>query len=193
MTKREKIFYAGAKLFAEHSFNSVGIRDIAREADVNSAMISYYFGGKAGLLREIFNSFSERLIAVVKFSMAKAKDHPELVELNVDALLNDARENRDLYLVGLRELNHDSEELQDMRERLYNIGWEHFTEFLARTGASLNQAEDTRDITFTAVLGTVFSDYLLGGSQYIDNDEKIESYKKVVKSLLKSGTPSLWK
>lgn len=192
MTKREEIFYAGAKLFAEHSFNSVGIRDIAREADVNSAMISYYFGSKSGLLREIFNAFSERLISVIEFPMAKAKDHPELVELNVDALLKDARENRDIYLVGLRELNHESEELQDMRERLYNISWEHFTDFLARTGVNLSQAEDTRYITFTAVLGTIFSDYLLGGSQYIDNDEKVESYKEVVKALLKSGTPSLW-
>lgn len=193
MTKREKILNAGAKLFAEYSFNSVGIRDIAREAEVNSAMISYYFGGKAGLLREIFISFSERMIGVIKGSMDQAGNHTELVDLNVNAFLSDARQNRAIYLVGLRELNHDSEELQDLRDKLYSVGWELFSEFLARTGASLDQAQDTRDITFTAVLGAIFSDYLLGGGTYIDDDDKIESYKEVVKILLTSGTPALWK
>lgn len=192
MTKREKIFQAGAKLFAERSFNTVGIRDIAREADVNSAMISYYFGGKAGLLREIFSAFSERMVAVIRQSMNEAGDHAELVELNVARFLDDARQNRDLYLVGLRELNHDSEELQDLRAGLYSIGWEMFNEFLTRTGAKANHAGDVKDICFTAVIGTIFSDYLLGGGHYIDDDQKVEEYRKVVTLLLKAGSPALW-
>ncbi|NDV26132.1 TetR/AcrR family transcriptional regulator [Desulfovibrio sp. JC010] len=192
MTKREKIFHAGAKLFAERSFNSVGIRDIAREADVNSAMISYYFGGKAGLLREIFTSFKERMIEVIRKSMTGAKDHDELVELNVAMFLDDARQNRDVYLIGLRELNHDSPELQDLRDGLYNSGWELFEEFLARTGGNIKHPEDVRDITFTAVIGTIFSDYLLGGGNYIDDDDKVGAYKEIVTALLKSGSPALW-
>ncbi|WP_163295501.1 TetR/AcrR family transcriptional regulator [Desulfovibrio sp. JC022] len=193
MTKREKIFHAGAKLFAERSYNSVGIRDIAREADVNSAMISYYFGGKTGLLREIFTCFSERMVTVIRNSMSEAKDHGELVELNVAAFLNDARQNRDVYLVGLRELNHDSEELQDLRDTLYKTGWEYFTEFLGKTGAKAEHPEEVKDICFTAVLGTIFSDYLLGGGHYIDDDQKVEAYRKTVTILLKAGSPSLWK
>ncbi len=192
MTKREKILQAGAKLFAERSFNTVGIRDIAREADVNSAMISYYFGGKAGLLREIFSAFSERMVAVIRQSMNEAGDHAELVELNVARFLADARQNRDLYLVGLRELNHDSEELQDLRDGLYSTGWEMFNEFLTRTGSKANLAENVKDICFTAVIGTIFSDYLLGGGHYIDDDQKVEEYRKVVTLLLKAGSPALW-
>ncbi|MFW5500670.1 MULTISPECIES: TetR family transcriptional regulator [unclassified Maridesulfovibrio] len=192
MTKREKIFHAGAKLFAERSFNSVGIRDIAREADVNSAMISYYFGGKTGLLREIFTSFSDRMVSVIKKSMSEARNHGELVELNVAAFRDDARNNRNVYLVGLRELNHDSEELQDLRLTLYNIGWEHFTQFLAKTGAKTDHREEVKDICFTAVLGTVFSDYLLGGGHYIDDDQKVDEYRKTVTLLLKAGSPALW-
>ncbi|WP_421904203.1 TetR family transcriptional regulator [Maridesulfovibrio sp.] len=192
MTKREKILHAGAKLFAERSYNSVGIRDIAREADVNSAMISYYFGGKSGLLREIFTSFMERMTDVIKESMSEASNHYELVELNVAALLADARQNRNVYLVGLRELNHDSPELEDLRKSLYNSGWNLFSEFLARTGVSPNHSEDIKDITFTAVLGTIFSDYLLGGGHYIDDDSKIDAYREVVTSLLKSGSPAIW-
>ncbi|WP_432738551.1 TetR/AcrR family transcriptional regulator [Maridesulfovibrio sp. FT414] len=192
MTKREIIFHAGTKLFAERSFNSVGIRDIAREAEVNSAMISYYFGGKTGLHKEIFSVFKDRVLNVVRKSMEESSDHFELVDRNVEEFLKDARENRNIYLVGLRVLNHDSPELEEIRDSLYSTGWKYFSEFLARTGARIDQSEDTRDITFTAVLGTIFSDYLLGGGTFIDDDSKIESYKKVVSGLLKYGSPALW-
>ncbi len=165
MTKREKIFQAGAKLFAERSFNSVGIRDIANEAEVNSAMISYYFGGKTGLLKEIFTKFCEHVINVVKVSMEDSVDHYELVDRNIEMFISDARQNRDIYLVGLRELNHDSPELQELRNSLYTTCWNIFSAFLTRTGLNPVQSEETRDITFTAVLGTIFSDYLLGGGK----------------------------
>ncbi|WP_320171621.1 TetR family transcriptional regulator [Maridesulfovibrio sp.] len=192
MTKREKIFEAGAKLFAEHSYNSVGIRDIAREADVNSAMLSYYFGGKAGLLKEIFACFAQRVINIVQKSMNDSSDHHDLVDKSVDSFLTDARENRNIYLVGLRELNHDSPELQKQRENLYNTCCVYFSEFLTRCGANPNKSEEVKFISFTAVLGTVFSDYLLGGGTYIDNDELFTTYRDVVAEILKHGSPALW-
>lgn len=193
MTKREKIFHAGARLFAQRSFNSVGIRDIATEAEVNSAMISYYFGGKTGLLKDIFSTFCERVINVVRTSMEMSPDHYTLVDKNIEMFINDARENRNIYLVGLRELNHDSPELQEMREYLYSTCWGIFAAFLERTGAKHDQSDDIKDITFTAVLGTIFSDYLLGGGSYIDDDSKVDQYKTVVASLLKHGSPAIWK
>ncbi|MBI9111277.1 TetR/AcrR family transcriptional regulator [Maridesulfovibrio ferrireducens] len=193
MTKKEKIFNAGAKLFAERSFNSVGIRDIAREAEVNSAMISYYFGGKTGLLREIFSSFVDLVLAVVKKSMDESADHYELCDNNVRRFIDNARKNRDVYLVGLRELNHDSPDLQDLRDTLQATGWEYFSNHLSRMGSSVKHPEIVRDITFTAVMGIIFSDYLLGGGTFIDNDELVETYKGVISSILRLGTPELWK
>jgi len=192
MTKREKIFNAGVKLFAERSYNSVGIRDIATAAGVNSAMISYYFGGKSGLLREIFSTFKERILNVIVVTMAKPVDHAELIDNNVCAFLDDAREHRDIYLVGLRELNHDSLELQDLRDDLDARSWKYFSEFLDKTGSKGDRTEDERDITFTAVIGIIFSDYLLGGGQFIDDDSKVEVYKSVISSILKRGSTSIW-
>jgi AcrR family transcriptional regulator len=39
--------------FAESGFDSVSVRAIAARAGVNAAMINHYFGGKAGLFREV--------------------------------------------------------------------------------------------------------------------------------------------
>jgi AcrR family transcriptional regulator len=45
-------------LFAKKGFNGVSIRELAKASGSNSASISYYFGGKAGLyeavLKEVF-------------------------------------------------------------------------------------------------------------------------------------------
>ncbi|MCW3464624.1 TetR family transcriptional regulator [Chitinophaga sp. PC15] len=42
------------RLFADHGFHGTSVRDIAQEADVNIAMISYYFGSKDKLLEAVF-------------------------------------------------------------------------------------------------------------------------------------------
>ena len=41
---------AAEELFAEKGFSGTSVRDIADAADVNVAMISYYFGSKEKML-----------------------------------------------------------------------------------------------------------------------------------------------
>lgn len=52
--KKEHIVEVAEKLFAENGYNGTSVRHIAKEADVNVAMISYYFGSKEKLLAEVF-------------------------------------------------------------------------------------------------------------------------------------------
>lgn len=52
--KQEHIIDVAEKLFAHNGFNGTSVRDIAQQADVNVAMISYYFGSKEKLLAAVF-------------------------------------------------------------------------------------------------------------------------------------------
>jgi AcrR family transcriptional regulator len=52
--KQISILEAAEKLFASQGFHGTSVRDIAHEADVNIAMISYYFGSKEKLIEAIF-------------------------------------------------------------------------------------------------------------------------------------------
>jgi AcrR family transcriptional regulator len=52
--KQIQILDAAERLFAMHGFHGASVRDIAQEADVNIAMISYYFGSKERLIEAIF-------------------------------------------------------------------------------------------------------------------------------------------
>ena len=52
---KEKLLAAAVPLFAEKGFAAVSIREVAEAAGVNSALISYYFGGKSGLYEAVLN------------------------------------------------------------------------------------------------------------------------------------------
>jgi TetR/AcrR family transcriptional regulator len=53
---RAKILAAAEELFAARGFAGTSVRDIARSAAVNSAMIHYYFGNKEALYHAIIES-----------------------------------------------------------------------------------------------------------------------------------------
>ncbi|HEU4789137.1 MAG TPA: TetR family transcriptional regulator [Flavobacterium sp.] len=51
--KQIQILQVAERLFAEKGFDGTSIRDIAKEASINIAMVSYYFGSKEQLLESI--------------------------------------------------------------------------------------------------------------------------------------------
>jgi AcrR family transcriptional regulator len=65
---KEKLIEAGERLFAEKGLAGVSIRELSKAAGANSALISYYFGGKEGLyaaiLEKQFAPIGELLDAV---------------------------------------------------------------------------------------------------------------------------------
>ena len=52
--KQIQIMEGAEELFAEKGFNGTSVRDIAGKAQVNLAMVSYYFGSKEKLLEALF-------------------------------------------------------------------------------------------------------------------------------------------
>jgi AcrR family transcriptional regulator len=48
--KQLEILQVAEKLFAEEGFDGTSVRDIAKQANINVAMISYYFGSKEKML-----------------------------------------------------------------------------------------------------------------------------------------------
>jgi len=51
--KKDHILAAAQKLFALRGYDATSVRDICQEADVNVAMVNYYFGSKEGMFREM--------------------------------------------------------------------------------------------------------------------------------------------
>src|SRR6187402_1656305 len=79
--KQVQIMETAEILFAEKGFNGTSVRDIAEKANVNLAMISYYFGSKDKLLEAIFEYRGEAIKLKLE-SMLGNKELSSLEKMN---------------------------------------------------------------------------------------------------------------
>lgn len=61
-----KILQSSVRLFASNNFNAVSIKEIAAASGVNSALISYYFGGKRNLYQEVLNTQAKIFMELIE-------------------------------------------------------------------------------------------------------------------------------
>lgn len=62
---KQKVFDAAITLFNSKGYNGTSVREIAKQANVNVALISYYFNGKKGLLEQLMIRFLEQYISIL--------------------------------------------------------------------------------------------------------------------------------
>lgn len=63
---RQRLLEAAIQTFAEKGFDGAGIREIAKRANANSALVTYHFQGKEGLYLETLRAIFERRTSPVK-------------------------------------------------------------------------------------------------------------------------------
>jgi len=190
MSKKEDILLAGAKLFADRSFHAVGIRDIADRAKANSSMISYYYGGKCGLLLCIIQRFIDLYLDALTKAIEESPTRESFPANLARRLITSARSNRRMYMVGLKELYaQDDRHILELKERFEEERWERLSSFFGKNGAMPERSKTEREIIFKATTAMIFSDYLIGDGVMVDDDEKVELYIKVVADLILRGVP----
>ncbi len=79
--KKKQIRDAAIRLFALKGYSDVSIRDIGKEAGVNSAAISYYFGGKRELYADILEKGSNLLVDFVEKAADGTRSPTEVMEM----------------------------------------------------------------------------------------------------------------
>jgi AcrR family transcriptional regulator len=79
--KQIQIIETAEKLFADKGFDGTSVRDIADDAGVNVAMISYYFGSKEKLLEALFTYRAEGTTLKLE-AMLKDKEQSPLEKVN---------------------------------------------------------------------------------------------------------------
>ncbi|HRI59241.1 MAG TPA: helix-turn-helix domain-containing protein, partial [Saprospiraceae bacterium] len=53
--KKKHLLKVAERLFAHHGFEAVSLRQLVEEANVNIAMVKYYFGSKDGLFEALID------------------------------------------------------------------------------------------------------------------------------------------
>lgn len=110
--KQIQIIEEAETLFAENGFNGTSVREIAKNAEVNLAMISYYFGSKDKLLEAIFIYRGE----TTKISLEQIVHSSHLTSMQkviklIEHYINRIIDQKAFYKILAREMvvNHTGE------------------------------------------------------------------------------------
>ena len=95
---------AAEKLFGEKGFEGSSVRDIAEEANINIAMISYYFGSKEKLLEALFTYRGENTIRKLESMLTNPEQQPlEKVNQLIDYFIDKFYDQQYFHKIMMRE------------------------------------------------------------------------------------------
>ncbi|MBS1587137.1 MAG: TetR/AcrR family transcriptional regulator [Bacteroidetes bacterium] len=102
--KQLQIIDTAERLFAAKGFEGTSVRDIAQEAGINIAMISYYFGSKEKLIEAIF-AYRISYTRLTIFSVINDNDisATEKMEKIVDSYIDKMMKNQCFYRLMAQE------------------------------------------------------------------------------------------
>ncbi|RTZ94748.1 MAG: hypothetical protein DSY90_15295 [Deltaproteobacteria bacterium] len=108
---RDRIIQAAVMLFARKGFAETGLRELAAAADVNLAMINYFFGSKKELLKGILDTFFSGYLDIAREKLAGPGDLQTRVGRFIRHVVDYFDCYQDYLLVTITELPHDDPEI----------------------------------------------------------------------------------
>ncbi|MEZ4802101.1 MAG: TetR family transcriptional regulator [Gelidibacter sp.] len=113
--KQIQILEATEKLFAENGFDGTSVRQISKAADINIAMISYYFGSKEKLLEALLTYRMSDFRMQLESAISKSNDYFEVLDDIVSLIVKRIHRNRRTHKIinfeysnGCRNIDFDS-------------------------------------------------------------------------------------
>ena len=97
--KQIEILSVAEKLFAEKGFDGTSVRDISKIADINVAMISYYFGSKEKLLESLILFRVQDLKIKIENLFNEDLDPFEKIEKFIEFYIQKIDSNRYMYKI----------------------------------------------------------------------------------------------
>lgn len=191
-SSREKIFDAAVILFAQRGYSAVGVREIAANAGVNISMISYYFGGKVGLLKEIVETFYQEYLEILKHAVDEELPHEKQVQQVIGSIIDFIRARRNLCKVGITEMPYEVQEINELRsDKVKHIKELAFDKYFLKMGFEPDD-KLLLPIVGPAFISVLYSNFLLGpivqNFAGVNLDEQYyERYKEVITNFVSGG------
>jgi AcrR family transcriptional regulator len=192
---KQRILDAAILLFAKKGYAGVGVREIAKEANVNIAMISYYYEGKAGILKSIieeyFTCFHLWIAGIDFSSQTPEKNVRELIGKIIDFV----RENTELAMVMYNELPLDTPETMELKAEGISARIQSLHRLLHQFGIDPHNLSQI-SVIGPSLIGMIFNNFRMQSvvrqafGQEID-DVYYERLKRVLSTLFLEGLKGL--
>lgn len=197
--KQLQILHVAEELFASKGFEGTSVRDIAQKAEVNVAMISYYFGSKEKLLQSLILNRTEQTGLILEGLSHNMKLSPwekidKVIDYYVDKILNE----RNFHTIMNRQISLVQD--KKLTEILINVKKRN-SSMISEIIHEGQRKKIFRNVNVTLTIGTVMGTILqvsMSKPFYcsllkIDAGDDISYYKKIrpqlklhLKSLLRA-------
>lgn len=155
---REQLLKTASRLFAEKGFEAVSTRELAREADVNLAMIAYYFGSKDGLFKAIIEERFPKTAAQLRNIQKKEGDAWDKISAVIDLYVDKIVGDGSFHKVIMRELS--LEQRPEHRELILSgieQNWKVIKTYIEEGQESgVFKSDIDIELTIASVFGTMF-------------------------------------
>lgn len=185
------ILDTSVKLFSVNGYKETSIREISKIASVNVSMISYYFGGKDGILKDIVKNVTEGFTSIIS--------QFELTDMDVTIIVlkrffEFLESNRPQIKILFSELGKGSDYLVPVKAKIGELQVK-LGSLILGDNKSNNSPEFTRKLKIMTdiLLGMILSDYIFDFSSFQDDihieekklwrEERIEMLIKILKQL----------
>ncbi len=158
---KQRILKTASRLFAHKGYGVVGIREIAREANVNISMISYYFDGKMGILKAILSDFFAKYVAILEETINENRSPEECLRETVRQIVYLIKENEQAALVLFAQMPLDAPEITEMKLEKIKIIFNYYSGLFHRFGVDPQKHPQTMAIIGPAFVSMAFSNFLI--------------------------------
>lgn len=179
---RDRILVSAEKLFAEKGFKATTLKDVSSASGVNGALVSYYFGSKDGLRREVF----ARQCSGINSALEKlSKDHTLSL---TDTLLELTEGNSILYRLHLWALLDGGDVATQTAEEFWNPMIARVQEKINMNNDGLTEAETySRSVTLCGLLQhyAVFRwNYREQGN--LETEEVLKAHRSLLRNMMQN-------
>jgi len=173
----KRIINSAAYLFSRKGYSGVGVREIAAKARINISMVSYYYGGKAGLLKAIVTEYFS-YVDDIALRVAEMKLPPrESLKEFICEMVNLIKDKEDLCKVAIIEMPIELPEITAVKVELLKNNMRLMSQSLS-AGFNINNPKQ-HIIIGPAFLSLIFSGFMFGNLiKKISKDKRDDDFCK---------------
>jgi AcrR family transcriptional regulator len=196
--KKEHILIVAERLFGDNGFDGTSIRDIAQKANVNLAMISYYFGSKEKLLESLLEFRAGYTIGLLEElnkdeSLTPWDKIDRLIDFYVDKILGNICFHN---IMQQQAINTRTEEIRDMITDIKLRNFEQMKKIITDGQRKKVFRKVDVELTMGTMMGTI-SQFTLSRHFWtrlfnIDKNDE-DAYRKKITQRLKTHLKQLLK